>query len=113
MPQIFRQDVGFDGEPLTDTGANFASVSPVCVSWQTEPNNGNLEDTTMNEHATSPAYRPLLVRVEEAARILALDPLLFYELMASGALPSVKIGGSRRVPVAELERWVQERLQRG
>ncbi len=49
---------------------------------------------------------PLLVRVEEAARILSLGRSKIYEMLESGDLPSVKCGKSRRIPLAALEQWV-------
>jgi excisionase family DNA binding protein len=52
---------------------------------------------------------PLLVRVEEAARILSLGRSKIYELMGSGELPSVKCGKARRIPLAALEQWVAAR----
>jgi len=32
-----------------------------------------------------------------------------YELIAAGEVPSVTIGRSRRIPVAELRRWIEAR----
>lgn len=51
---------------------------------------------------------PLLVRVEEAARLLSLGRSTIYELMDSGELPSVRCGAARRIPVAALRKWVEE-----
>ncbi|MBA3688377.1 MAG: helix-turn-helix domain-containing protein [Chloroflexi bacterium] len=52
-----------------------------------------------------------LLRVEEAAEMLGISRARAYELAASGALPSVRIGRSRRVPVRQLEEWIEERWQ--
>lgn len=52
--------------------------------------------------------KPLLLRVEEVAQLLAIGRSTVYELIASGQLPSVKVGGARRVPMVEIERWVRE-----
>jgi len=51
---------------------------------------------------------PLLVRVEEAARILSLGRSKIYELMGSGELPSVTCGKARRIPLAALVQWVAD-----
>lgn len=51
---------------------------------------------------------PLLVRVEEAARLLSLGRSTIYEMMDSGELPSVKCGTARRIPLAALRKWVDE-----
>lgn len=52
---------------------------------------------------------PLLVKVEEAARILCLSRSTIYELMDSGEIPSVRHGAARRIPVAALREWVARR----
>ena len=48
----------------------------------------------------------LLLRAEDAARVLSLSRSTVFELMASGALPSVKIGASRRIPRQALDDYV-------
>ncbi|MQB02208.1 MAG: helix-turn-helix domain-containing protein [Actinobacteria bacterium] len=48
----------------------------------------------------------LLLTPEEAARTIGVGRSKLYELLASGALASVKIGALRRVPVAALEEYV-------
>ncbi|MEI6777656.1 MAG: helix-turn-helix domain-containing protein [Chloroflexales bacterium] len=55
-----------------------------------------------------PAVEPLLVRVEEAARILSLSRSTIYEMMDAGELPSVRRGAARRIPVAALRAWVAQ-----
>lgn len=52
-----------------------------------------------------------LLRVEEAAEMLGISRARAYELAASGVIPSVRIGRSRRVPVRQLEEWIEERWQ--
>jgi excisionase family DNA binding protein len=41
--------------------------------------------------------------VPEAAEALAISRSKLYELLASGAIDSIRIGGSRRIPLAALE----------
>jgi excisionase family DNA binding protein len=48
----------------------------------------------------------LLLTAEEAARALRVGRSKVYELMRSGELRSVKIGGSRRVSAAALAEFV-------
>ena len=48
----------------------------------------------------------LLVRPEDAARVLGVGRTKVYELMRSGALRSVRVGGLRRIPVAALNEFV-------
>jgi excisionase family DNA binding protein len=51
-----------------------------------------------------------LLRVEEAAEALQMSRSKLYEMIASGEIPSVTIGRSRRVPAEALRRRVDERL---
>ena len=48
----------------------------------------------------------LLVCPEDAARVLGVGRTKVYELIRSGALRSVRVGGLRRVPVAALDEFV-------
>lgn len=49
----------------------------------------------------------LLLRPHECAEVLGLCRSKVYELIASGALPSITIGKSRRIPVEALRDWVR------
>jgi excisionase family DNA binding protein len=48
----------------------------------------------------------LLLTVPEAAEALAISRSKLYELFAAGLVRSVRIDGSRRVPVEALEAYV-------
>jgi excisionase family DNA binding protein len=50
----------------------------------------------------------LLVRPEDAAIALGIGRTKVYELMRSGALRSVKIGGLRRIPAMALADFVAQ-----
>jgi excisionase family DNA binding protein len=50
---------------------------------------------------------PLLVTVVEAAAILGVGRTTLYQLISRGELRPVHIGRSLRVPVAELEHFVE------
>jgi excisionase family DNA binding protein len=54
---------------------------------------------------------PLLIRVEEAARLLSLSRSMIYEMMNSGELPSVRCGAARRIPLAALRSWVEQQTK--
>jgi excisionase family DNA binding protein len=54
---------------------------------------------------------PLLVRVEEAARILSLSRSTIYEMLERGELPSVRYGAARRIPIAALRAWVEQQTE--
>ncbi len=51
---------------------------------------------------------PLLLRAEEAARLLGLGRSKVFEMLASGELPAVRVGRAVRVSRASLERWVRD-----
>ena len=55
---------------------------------------------------------PLLLRPEEAAGILGIGRSRIYELLAAGELPVVRIGRFRRIPVAALRVWIEDRVVR-
>ena len=48
----------------------------------------------------------ILLTVPEAANSLAISRSKLYELLAAGMVRSVRIDGSRRVPVEALEAYV-------
>lgn len=50
----------------------------------------------------------LLLTPEEAAEALSIGRSKLYQLLAAGALRSVTIGSSRRVPVEALRSFVEE-----
>ena len=46
---------------------------------------------------------PIFARPERAAAMLDVSRSTVFRMLASGELPSVKIGKSRRIPVAAIE----------
>ncbi len=54
----------------------------------------------------------LLLTVPEAAEALAISRSKLYQLIAPGLIRSVRIDGSRRVPVEALEIYVSQLLDR-
>jgi excisionase family DNA binding protein len=50
----------------------------------------------------------ILLNVESAAEALCVSRSVLYELMRAGEIASVKIGRLRRIPLAELHRFVAE-----
>jgi len=49
--------------------------------------------------------------VEEAAEYLCVSRTLVMTRIRAGALPSLKIGGRRLLPVAALDEWVREAVK--
>ena len=60
-----------------------------------------------------PAMTRLLLTVPEAAEALAISRSKLYELLASGAVASIRIGGSRRIPLTALEEYISRLLTEG
>ena len=54
----------------------------------------------------------MLYRPAEAAEAIGVSRSRVYELINSGEIPSIKVGGVKRVPVDRLREWV-ERHSRG
>jgi excisionase family DNA binding protein len=52
-----------------------------------------------------------LLKIPEVADRTALSRTTIYELIASGTMPTVSIGRSRRVREADLEDWIRERAR--
>jgi excisionase family DNA binding protein len=50
----------------------------------------------------------LLLKVPDVVARLGISRAKVYELMASGELPSVRIGGSRRIRTRDLEAFIAE-----
>ena len=58
---------------------------------------------------TLPADMPtskLLLKVEEAAQMLSLSRKTLYDLIRRGEMASLKIGGSRRIPLTALHAFI-------
>jgi len=50
----------------------------------------------------------LLLRIPEVAEALGLGRTKVYELIAAGALPTIRVGRAVRVSVTALQKWVEE-----
>lgn len=53
----------------------------------------------------------LLLRPTEAAEMIGVGRSKIYFLIASGVLPSIKIGASVRVPLDALRAWIAKQLE--
>jgi excisionase family DNA binding protein len=65
----------------------------------------------MSTYLSSTAYggqERLLLSVVDAAQILSLSRSKVYELLAAGAIRSVRIGRSRRIPRSALDDYVAD-----
>ena len=56
----------------------------------------------------------LLLREPEACQVLGVSRTILFQLMRSGAVESIRIGRSRRIPAAALAAYVEKlRAQQG
>jgi excisionase family DNA binding protein len=53
----------------------------------------------------------LLLRPTEAAEVIGIGRSKMYELLARGEMPSMRVGGSLRVPLAQLREWVDRKVE--
>jgi excisionase family DNA binding protein len=61
---------------------------------------------TPKENAT--IQPPLLLRVEDAARMLSVSKSHLWGLIWGGQIPHVKLGRAVRVPQRALEEWISD-----
>ena len=54
----------------------------------------------------------LLLSPEEAFNSIKVKRAKGYQMIASGELPSIKIGRLRRVPISALRQWVTDKMEK-
>jgi excisionase family DNA binding protein len=52
----------------------------------------------------------LLLKPIEVGNQLRISRAKCYELIASGEIPSIKVGGTTRVPAVALQQWIDRQL---
>ena len=62
----------------------------------------------LQQVAQSPREPALLLKVEDAARLLGVGRTTFFELISQGRIQTVRVGRRRLVVRAGLERFVEE-----
>lgn len=95
---------------LVFDAASFANVplrSPVRLYT------GMTTTTITNGPTMHDPTRPLLVDVSQAAKILAISRSSVYQLIWNEQLTPVRIGRSVRFSIAQLERFVTDRISDG
>ena len=65
----------------------------------------------LNQERVTCAHSRLAVTVEEAANLLSLSRAKLYRLLSKGEIRGLKVGRSRRIPLRELERFVETRME--
>lgn len=54
---------------------------------------------------------PMFMKVNDVARLLNVSRTTIYKLMWSGELASIKVGGSRRIPVTSFQDFICDGLR--
>ncbi len=57
------------------------------------------------------AHEKLLLTVPEAIELTGYGRTFFLKLVLNGTIPSLKLGRTRRIPRAALERWVEKQAE--
>lgn len=60
--------------------------------------------------AVEPPAEMRLLTPEQAAQILGCGRSYMFHMIASGEVRSIKVGRLRRIPIAEVERYIARRL---
>ncbi|MDI5974780.1 helix-turn-helix domain-containing protein [Amycolatopsis magusensis] len=73
---------------------------------------GPLETPDTSTGSAAPrSIDPLLLKVEEAAHLLSIGRTRVYDLLRLNELRSVKVFGSRRIPRAAVEEYVNKLME--
>ena len=59
------------------------------------------------------APQRLFLRIPEVAETAGIGRILIYELIATGVLPTIRVGRAVRISVSTLQKWVEAREQQG
>ncbi len=59
------------------------------------------------------APQRLLLRIPEVAETLGIGRTKIYEMIATGELPTIRVGRAVRISVCTLQKWVEAREQQG
>jgi excisionase family DNA binding protein len=65
------------------------------------------------ENPQEGAPQRLLLRIAEVADTLGIGHTKIYEMIATGELPTIRVGPAVRISVSTLQKWVEEREQQG
>ena len=57
------------------------------------------------------APQRLLLRIPEVAETLGIGRTKIYEMIATGELPTIRVGRAVRISVSTLQKWVEAREQ--
>jgi excisionase family DNA binding protein len=63
-----------------------------------------------NASTAPPPAAKILYRAEEAATLLSISRTAVFGLIRAGELPTIRIGGRRRIPRSSIEDYVTRQL---
>jgi excisionase family DNA binding protein len=99
------------GSDSRDSLDPFETTGLVIVrTQQVVPEPAPKEQMMLNRDSGGHVTGKLLLTAEEAAEVLGISRTSLYRLLAQSALPSVKIGASRRIPFGALTDYVDRAL---
>ena len=70
----------------------------------------SIDEDVLLEEATHQRPLRLLLTPTEAAKALGISRASLYSLLMRKEIPSIRVGGLRRVPIAALQRYIDELL---
>ena len=76
------------------------------MTTQAQPNGRTTVTPPARSNRETADLRPLLISVEQAARLLGVGRTTLYELVRQGEVTPVKIGRAVRFPLEEIEGFV-------
>jgi excisionase family DNA binding protein len=80
------------------------------IRWNMYPMQGQVYP--LRNPQEGPPQR-LLLPIPEVAETLGIGRTNIYELIATGELPTIRVGRAVRISVRTLQKWVEEREQQG
>lgn len=58
-------------------------------------------------------FEPMVLRPAQVGEVLGVSRSKAYELISAGVIPSIRIGGSVRVPLDSLKAWIEAQTDDG
>ena len=95
---------------MTPRSSSLTGISPVAGTRHPSQPCSLLPPSPHQLRRREVRYARLLLTVPEAAEALAISRSKLYELLASGDVASIRIDGSRRIPLIALEEYVSRLL---
>jgi excisionase family DNA binding protein len=81
-------------------------ISPSCIDGC-----GKSRKTTKSDRKKEAEGNPRLLSAKSAAAFLGLHVQTVYDMAASGRLPSLKIGKSRKFDINALNEWIERKKE--